>query len=230
MATKTNPAMNARDRIGRGPWYNGEAELVAADVAQLHGSGNKISRDMALTEKVDQVNGVSDRPNQHDILTGSRPDGTAFDGDQDLTCGNWTFEHDRARPAGAPRSSVSGRGREFMELGTRLAGMQSARPAKHGRRGTVLLLCRRLKRSPTPIQRVLLVAFPSTTSIEVVGAHCSRVGSIRGACGCSRLLPVAALTVADRWATLRSAPLLAPWRWAKTCGSPSPRFHDVTVK
>lgn len=90
MATRTQSAVNARDRIGPGPWYNGEADLVAADVAQLHGRGNKISKDMALTEKVDTVNGVSDTPNQHDMLTGSRPDGTAFAGDQDLTCGNWT--------------------------------------------------------------------------------------------------------------------------------------------
>jgi hypothetical protein len=90
MATKTEPAVNAKDRIGRGPWYNGEADLIAANVEQLHSGDNRITREMALTEKVDTVNGVSEASNRHDILTGSRPDGTAFDGDQDLTCGNWT--------------------------------------------------------------------------------------------------------------------------------------------
>lgn len=90
MATQAGAAVNARDRIGQGPWYNGEAELVAANLEQLHSGGGRISKDTALTEKVDTVNGVSDTPNRHDILTGSRPDGTAFDGDQDLACGNWT--------------------------------------------------------------------------------------------------------------------------------------------
>ena len=84
-ATNSEPAVNAKDRIGKGPWYNGEAELVAANVDQLHSPSAKIASDMALTERVDPVS--ADR---HDILTGSRPDGTAFDRGQDRTCGNWT--------------------------------------------------------------------------------------------------------------------------------------------
>jgi hypothetical protein len=82
--------INARDRIGKGPWYNAKGELVARDVEQLHGS-NKLTKATALSEKGEAINGAGDRPNRHDILTGSRADGTAFAyGDPDMTCGNWT--------------------------------------------------------------------------------------------------------------------------------------------
>jgi hypothetical protein len=86
----TAPAVNARDRIGTGPWYNAEGFLVAANAGQLHSAENRINKETAVTEKLDQVNGVGDTPNAHDILTGSRSDGTAFDSGEDLTCGNWT--------------------------------------------------------------------------------------------------------------------------------------------
>jgi hypothetical protein len=89
-ATPTAPAVNARDRIGRGPWYNSAGILVAASLDELHGPNSLISKHLAVTERLDEVNGVGDTPNTHDILTGSRPDGTAFDGKEDLTCGNWT--------------------------------------------------------------------------------------------------------------------------------------------
>jgi hypothetical protein len=89
-ATATTAAVNARDRIGTGPWYNAIGELVAANVEQLHGRETLINKETALTERGDSVNGVGDTPNTHDILTGSRPDGTAFTGADDLTCGNWT--------------------------------------------------------------------------------------------------------------------------------------------
>jgi hypothetical protein len=90
--TPTNgaPAVNARDRIGKGPWHNAEGTLIAANVAELHSDKNKINKDNAVTERLDAVNGVGDRPNVHDILTGSRLDGTALDGKDDLACGNWT--------------------------------------------------------------------------------------------------------------------------------------------
>jgi hypothetical protein len=84
------PAVHARDRIGAGPWYNANGELIAANVEELHGDAIRISKETAVTERLDQVNGVGDTPNVHDILTGSRPDGTAYDGGDDLTCGNWT--------------------------------------------------------------------------------------------------------------------------------------------
>src|SRR5437870_4872365 len=89
-ATPNQPAVNARDRIGKGPWYNAEGSLVAANLDELHSDMNKISKETAVTERLDQVSGVGDTPNMHDILTGSRPDGTAFDARDDLTCGNWT--------------------------------------------------------------------------------------------------------------------------------------------
>lgn len=89
-ATQTAPVVNARDRIGAGPWYNAEGLLIAANIVELHGPESKINKDTAVTERLDPVNGVGDDPNRHDIVTGSRPDGTAFDGSADLTCGNWT--------------------------------------------------------------------------------------------------------------------------------------------
>jgi hypothetical protein len=90
MATRTEPAVNARDRIGSGPWYNSGGVLIAANLAQLHGADSGINKENAVTERLDPVNGAGDTPNVHDILTGSRPDGSAFDGNEDLTCGNWT--------------------------------------------------------------------------------------------------------------------------------------------
>jgi len=89
-AMEGEPAVNARDRIGAGPWYNAEGLLIATDLEMLHGDANNINKTRATTERLDQVNGVGDDPNRHDILTGSQPDGTAFPPDEDRTCGNWT--------------------------------------------------------------------------------------------------------------------------------------------
>jgi hypothetical protein len=89
-AAPGQPAVNARDRIGRGPWYNAEGTLIAATLDELHGDKNRITKETAVTEKLGPVNGVGDTPNVHDILTGSRPDGTAFPADENLTCSNWT--------------------------------------------------------------------------------------------------------------------------------------------
>jgi hypothetical protein len=83
-------AVNARDRIGRGPWQNAKGEAIARDVDDLHGAGNKISKQTALSEKGEPINGRGDTPNRHDILTGSQPDGRAFAAGDDRTCGNWT--------------------------------------------------------------------------------------------------------------------------------------------
>jgi hypothetical protein len=89
-AANGQPAVNARDRIGTGPWYNALGELIATNVAELHSEKANINKEMAVTERGDTVNGVGDTPNQHDILTGSRPDGTAYPAADDLTCRNWT--------------------------------------------------------------------------------------------------------------------------------------------
>ena len=82
-------AVNARDRIGRGPWYNAKGERVARNVDDLHDNAN-ITKQTALTEKGDIVNGRGDKPNMHDILTGSDSQGRAFPGTSDTTCSNWT--------------------------------------------------------------------------------------------------------------------------------------------
>jgi hypothetical protein len=82
-------AVNARDRIGRGPWQNAKGVVIAKDIETLHGANN-IGKDTALTEKGTIVNGRTDKPNTHDILTGSQPDGRAFSADKDMTCSNWT--------------------------------------------------------------------------------------------------------------------------------------------
>jgi len=88
-ASGSAPAVNAKDRIGKGPWQNAKGVVVAKDVGELHGNNN-LTKQTALTEKGDVVNGRGDTPNKHDILTGSQPDGTAFAAGEDKTCGNWT--------------------------------------------------------------------------------------------------------------------------------------------
>ena len=84
------PAVNARDRIGPGPWYNANGAPVAMSVADLHSASNQLNKQNSLTEAGAVVNGRGDSPNTHDILTGSQADGTAFAGEADRTCGNWT--------------------------------------------------------------------------------------------------------------------------------------------
>ena len=89
--------MNARDRIGAGPWHNAKGARVAQNVADLHGDtleaarrGNNMTKVTAINEKGETINGVGDTPNRHDMLTGSQLDGTAFTDGADHTCQNWT--------------------------------------------------------------------------------------------------------------------------------------------
>ena len=82
--------VNARDRIGRGPWQNTKGEAIAQNLDDLHSANNKINKQTALDEKGQMVNGRGDTPNRHDILTGSQPDGRAFAAGEDRTCGNWS--------------------------------------------------------------------------------------------------------------------------------------------
>jgi hypothetical protein len=84
-----DPAINARDRIGQGPWQNAEGVVIASSLDELHDTNN-LDKDTALSERGEVVNGRGDSPNRHDILTGSQPDGTAFATAEDRTCGNWT--------------------------------------------------------------------------------------------------------------------------------------------
>jgi hypothetical protein len=83
-------AVDGRDRIGQGPWQNAEGVVIAQSLDELHGANN-LSKETALDEQGEVVNGRGDEPNRHDILTGSQPDGTAFAGAEDRTCGNWTM-------------------------------------------------------------------------------------------------------------------------------------------
>ncbi len=114
-----SPAINARDRIGSGPWYNARGVRVAQDVDDLHGDENNLGKETSLDEKGDMVNGRGDRPNMHDILTGSQLDGSVMPGDGDTTCGNWTSSgegsgrvghHDRTGGGNHPTSWNSAHG------------------------------------------------------------------------------------------------------------------------
>jgi hypothetical protein len=110
---KDQSAVAARDRIGTGPWFNARGVMIANDVDELHFDSNNLTRETALDEKGRLVNGRTDKPNQHDIMTGSRPDGSNFPPSPpfpDMTCGNWTKggsegsamlgHHDRVGPNG----------------------------------------------------------------------------------------------------------------------------------
>ncbi len=124
LSTQGDGAVNARDRIGAGPWHNAKGEMIAKDVAELH-NGNNLNKNTALTETGETVNGRGDKPNMHDILTGSQPDGMAFAAGEDRSCGNWTMggaegvaivgHHDRtglddSAPAKSWNSSHASRG------------------------------------------------------------------------------------------------------------------------
>jgi hypothetical protein len=88
-AASGSAGVNARDRIGNGPWQNAKGVVIARNPAELNGPNN-LTKQTALDEKGAVINGRGDTPNRHDILTGAQPDGTAFAGSEDRTCGNWT--------------------------------------------------------------------------------------------------------------------------------------------
>ena len=104
--------VDARDRIGSGPWHNVKGEKIADDVASLHSDANAITKETALTEKGEQVPGRGDTPNEHDILTGTNADGAKA---VDQTCGDWTLDgaegaamvghHDRKGPDTLPTAT-----------------------------------------------------------------------------------------------------------------------------
>jgi hypothetical protein len=101
VSTQGPNAVNARDRIGNGPWYNARGGRVAQNVAELHGDtieqarmGNALGKQISLTDKNTTVNGIGDTPNQHDILTGSQADGRAYTDGMDHTCTNYTSNAD----------------------------------------------------------------------------------------------------------------------------------------
>jgi len=117
LSTQGPTAVNARDRIGNGPWYNARGQRVSQNVAELHGDtieqarvGNALGKMFSLTEKNTPVNGVGDTPNQHDILTGSMSDGRAYTDSADHTCSNFTSAADGRGSAQLGHSDKQGGG------------------------------------------------------------------------------------------------------------------------
>ncbi len=112
-------AVHARDRVGQGPWHNAKGVQVAKDVEDLHSDDNNLGKQTSLGEAGQTINGRGDRPNMHDILTGSQLDGTVFEGTGDKTCKNWTSSaagsaqvghHDRTGGGSHPTSWNSAHG------------------------------------------------------------------------------------------------------------------------
>ena len=112
-------AVNARDRIGTGPWYNAKGVAIAQSVADLHSDNVQTSKENSLDEKGGMVNGRGDQPNMHDIITGSTGDGMGIAGNDDSTCSNWTSNgegsarvghHDRQGGGDNPNSWNSAHG------------------------------------------------------------------------------------------------------------------------
>ena len=105
LSTQGPNAVNARDRIGAGPWHNARGVLVGQDIDEIHGMGHRFTSMTMLDEQGRMIPGGGYAPNRHDVLTGSQPDGTAFPAGDDMTCGNWSSNstgkarighHDRA--------------------------------------------------------------------------------------------------------------------------------------
>ncbi|MEM9208973.1 MAG: hypothetical protein AAGA61_06995 [Pseudomonadota bacterium] len=90
LSTTGEGGVDARDRIGSGPWYNAKGELLARDIADLHSDNSNLTRTSIIDERGQLVNARGDTPNKHDILTGSLMDGAASSDDADTTCSNWT--------------------------------------------------------------------------------------------------------------------------------------------
>lgn len=91
LSTNGDSVVNARDRIGNGPWFSANGNQVASDVDDLHSDNNKLSKENSIGENGEPINGRGDSPNRHDILTGSNLDGTAFTDGEDHSCQDWTY-------------------------------------------------------------------------------------------------------------------------------------------
>ena len=129
LSTQGQGAVNARDRIGNGPWYNARGGMVAMNQAELHGDtldlarlGNRVNKQSARSEKGDVLNGVGDMPNTHDILTGSTADGRAYTDGMDHTCSNYT-------------SNADGRGQVQLGHHDKNGGGNGSWNSAHGSRG-----------------------------------------------------------------------------------------------
>ena len=129
LSTQGPGAVNARDRIGNGPWYNARGQMIAANQAELHGDtleaarmGNRINKVMARSEKNEMLNGNGDMPNVHDILTGSTPEGRAYTDGMDHTCTNYS-------------SNADGKGQVQLGHHDKTGGGNGSWNSAHGSRG-----------------------------------------------------------------------------------------------
>ncbi len=125
-------AVHARDRIGTRPWYNQKGVKVADNADDLHSDNANLTKQTILTEQGNMVNGRGDSPNMHDILTGSRLDGTAYTGEGYTNCDNWDRQRRGHRARRPSRSHRRRRERQVVEFRTWLARLQSGEPARHG--------------------------------------------------------------------------------------------------
>ena len=114
LSTQGAGAVNARDRIGKGPWMNAKGMVIAKSVDELHGANN-LTKQTALSEKGEVINGRGDKPNRHDVLTSSTMDGRAFPAGEDRTCKNYQ-QHARRRDGRPPRPAGSERFRAHAVL------------------------------------------------------------------------------------------------------------------
>ena len=144
LSTTGTTGINARDRIGSGPWYNAHGVEIASSVENLLGDNN-LTKQTQLNEKGEIVNGRGDDPNMHDILTGTQLDGTAWEGEGDSTCGNWTSNSaDGSALVGHHDRTGGGANPSHWEHGPRLARLRAGQPAGDRRQRLLLLLRHRL--------------------------------------------------------------------------------------
>lgn len=141
LSTQGAGGVNAKDRIGNGPWVNAKGVQIAANVAELHSDRNKVNKETALDEKGVMIKGRGDTPNQHDILTGSQQDGTAVAGPDDATCGNWTSSADGQGGAMVGHTDLVGNpsGINFWNFSHKTPGCAPANLVRVG--GAGLLYC-----------------------------------------------------------------------------------------
>jgi hypothetical protein len=123
LSTTGAKSVNARDRIGRGPWQNAKGDVIARTVDELHSDKNNLTKQTALTETGQVVNGRGDKPNMHDILTGSSSDGRAVSGGNDTTCNNWTS-------ADAGSAIVGHHDRQGLDTSPPMLSWNSSHPSK----------------------------------------------------------------------------------------------------
>ena len=190
-AAGSQPAVNAKDRIGAGPWANAKGVVVATSVADLHSDANKLSKENSLTEKGEVVNGRGDTPNKHDILTGSTLEGTVSDGGRRLDLRQLDQQRRGQRARRPPRSDRRRRQPVVVELRARVEGLQPGEPARHRRRRAVLLLRGEIGERSAPGQARVRRARAST-----VRRRSSRLSRIVRSAPCSTARARAALPVA----------------------------------